>query len=54
MMASQKFTNSCVAAIVLAASTDLGPPHRTKIARLAFGAFCIAIDPFAFLRKRQG
>jgi hypothetical protein len=52
-MASQKLTNCCVAAIALAASTYLSTPHCSTIARLAFGAFCLAIDIDAFLRKHQ-
>jgi ABC-type transport system involved in multi-copper enzyme maturation permease subunit len=51
MMASQKLTNCCVAAIALAASTYVSTPHCSTIARLAFGAFCLAIDIDAFLRK---
>ena len=53
MMASQKLTNCCVAAIALAASTYVSTPHCSTIARLAFGAFCLAIYYFAFLRKHQ-
>jgi hypothetical protein len=52
-MASQKLTNCCVAAIALAASTYVSTPHCSTIARLAFGAFCLAIDIDAFLRKHQ-
>jgi hypothetical protein len=51
-MASQKRTNCCVAAIALAASTYVGTPHCSTIARLAFGAFSLAICCF-FLRKHQ-
>ncbi|MDY6849453.1 MAG: hypothetical protein SV239_10095, partial [Thermodesulfobacteriota bacterium] len=40
LMASQKLTNCCVAAIALAASTYVSTPHCSTIARLAFGAFC--------------
>jgi hypothetical protein len=53
LMASQKLTNCCVAAIALAASTYVSTPHCSTIARLAFGAFCLAIDIDAFLRKHQ-
>jgi len=53
MMASQKLTNCCVAAIALTASTYVSTPHCSTIARLAGGAFCLAIDYFAFLRKHQ-
>ncbi|MDY6850343.1 MAG: hypothetical protein SV239_14685, partial [Thermodesulfobacteriota bacterium] len=49
----QKLTNCCVAAIALAASTYVSTPHCSTIARLAFGAFCLAIDNDAFLRKHQ-
>jgi hypothetical protein len=52
-MASQKLTNCCVAAIALAASTYVSTPHCSTIARLAFGAFCLAIDIDAFLRKHH-
>jgi hypothetical protein len=52
LMASQKLTNCCVAAMALAASTYVSTPHGSIIARLAFGAFCIAISHFAFLRKQ--
>jgi len=45
MMASQKLANCCVAAIALVASTYISTPHRSTIARLAFGAFCLATDP---------
>jgi hypothetical protein len=51
MMASQKLTNCCVAAIALAASTYLSTPHCSTIARLAVDAFCLAISPFGFLAK---
>ncbi len=54
MMASQEFTKCYVAAMALATSTDLSPPHCSTIARLAFGAFCLPIDHFAFLSGRQG
>jgi len=50
LMASQKLTNCCVAAIALTASTYVSTPHCSTIARLAFGAFCLAIDIDAFLR----
>jgi hypothetical protein len=40
-MASQKLTNRCEAAIALPASTYV------------FGAFCLAFDIDAFLRKHQ-
>jgi hypothetical protein len=53
LMASQKLTNCCVAAIALAASTYLSTHHCSTIARLAFGAFCLAIDIDAFLRKHH-
>jgi hypothetical protein len=53
LMASQKLTNCCVAAIALTASTYVSTPHCSTIARLAFGAFCLAIDIDAFLRKHQ-
>jgi hypothetical protein len=52
-MASQKLTNCCVAAIALAASTYVSTPHCSTIARLAFGAFCLAITVDAFLLKHQ-
>jgi hypothetical protein len=45
MMASQKLTNCCVAAMALVTAAT--------IARLAFGAFCLAIHSLAFLRKHQ-
>jgi uncharacterized protein with WD repeat len=53
MMASQKFTNCVVAAIALVTAAYLSTPHSSTIARLAFGAFCLAIHFFAFLRKHQ-
>jgi hypothetical protein len=42
-MASQKLTNCCVAAIALVTAAYLSTPHSSTIARLAFGAFCLAI-----------
>jgi hypothetical protein len=52
-MASQKLANCCVAALALAASTYIGTPHCSTIARLAGDAFCLAIPYIAFLRKHQ-
>jgi hypothetical protein len=52
-MASQKLTNCCVAALALAASTYMGTPHCSTIARLACGTFCLAIRVDAFLQKHQ-
>jgi len=52
-MASQKLTDCCVAAIALAASTYVSTPHCSTSARLAFGAFYLASDNDAFLRKHQ-
>jgi hypothetical protein len=52
-MALQKLTNCCVAAIALTASTYESTPPCSTMARLAFGAFCLAISSFAFLRKHQ-
>jgi hypothetical protein len=43
MMASQKLTNGCVAAMALVTAAHLSTPHSSTIARLAFGAFCLAI-----------
>jgi hypothetical protein len=51
LMASQKFTNCCVAAIALVTAEYLSTPHSATIARLAFGAFCLAIHSFCFLAK---
>jgi tetratricopeptide (TPR) repeat protein len=51
MMASQKLTNCSVAAIVLVTAAYLSTPHSSTIARLAFGAFCLAIHSFCFLAK---
>jgi hypothetical protein len=51
MMASQKLTNCCVAAIALVTAAYLSTPHSSTIARLAFGAFCLAIRSFCFLAK---
>jgi len=51
MMASQKLTNCCVAAIALAASTYRCTPHCSTIARLAFGAFCLAIPSMLFCKS---
>jgi hypothetical protein len=45
LMASQKLTNCCVAAIALVTAAYLSTPLSSTIARLAFGAFCLAI-PF--------
>jgi hypothetical protein len=42
-MASQKLTNCSVAAIALVTAAYLSTPHSSTIARLAFGAFCLAI-----------
>jgi hypothetical protein len=50
-MASQKLTNCGVAAIALVTAAYLGTPHSSTIARLAFGAFCLAIHPSCFLAK---
>jgi hypothetical protein len=54
LMASQKLTNCCVAAIALVTAAYLSTPRSSTIARLAFGAFCLAIHSLAFLRKHQG
>jgi hypothetical protein len=43
LMASQKLTNCCVAAMALVTAAYLSTPHSSTIARLAFGAFCLAI-----------
>ena len=51
LMASQKLTNCCVAAIALVTAAYLSTPHSSTIARLAFGAFCLAIHSFYFLAK---
>jgi hypothetical protein len=51
MMASQKLTNCCVAAIALVTAAYLSTPHSSTIAHLAFGAFCLAIHSFCFLAK---
>jgi hypothetical protein len=51
MMASQKLTNCCVAAIALVTAAYPSTPHSSTIARLAFGAFCLAIHSFCFLAK---
>jgi hypothetical protein len=51
LMASQILTNCCVAAIALVTAAYLNTPHSSTIALLAFGAFCLAIPLFAFLRK---
>jgi hypothetical protein len=53
LMASQKLTNCCVAAIALVTAAYLSTPHSSTIARLAFGAFCLAIPSLTFLRKHQ-
>jgi hypothetical protein len=50
-MASQKLTNCCVAAIALVTAAYLSTPHSSTIARLAFGAFCLAIHSLAFLQS---
>jgi hypothetical protein len=50
-MASQKLANCCVAAIALVTAAYLSTPHSSTIARLAFGAFCLAIHAFCFLAK---
>jgi hypothetical protein len=50
-MASQKLTNCCVAAIALVTAAYLITPHSSTIARLAFGAFCLAIHSSCFLAK---
>jgi hypothetical protein len=42
-MASQKLTNCCVAAMALVTAAYLSTPHSSTIARLAFGAFCLAM-----------
>jgi hypothetical protein len=39
LMAWQKLTNCCVAAMVLVTAARLGKPRSSPIARLAFGAF---------------
>jgi hypothetical protein len=54
MMASQKLTNCCVAAIALVTAAYLSTPHSSTIARLAFGASCLAIHSFCFLAKGSG
>jgi hypothetical protein len=51
MMASQKLTNCCVAAMALVTAAYLSTPHSSTIARLASGAFCLAILTFCFLAK---
>jgi ABC-type transport system involved in multi-copper enzyme maturation permease subunit len=51
LMASQKLTNCCVAAIALVTAAYLSTPRSSTIARLAFGAFCLAIHSFCFLAK---
>jgi ABC-type transport system involved in multi-copper enzyme maturation permease subunit len=51
LMASQKLTNCCVAAIALVTAAYISTPHSSTIARLAFGAFCLAIHSFCFLAK---
>jgi ABC-type transport system involved in multi-copper enzyme maturation permease subunit len=51
LMASQKLTNCCVAAIALVTAAYLSTPHSSTIARLTFGAFCLAIHSFCFLAK---
>jgi hypothetical protein len=53
LMASQKLTNCCVAAIALVTAAYLSTPHSSTMARLAFGAFCLAIHYFSFLRKHR-
>jgi hypothetical protein len=53
LMASQKLTNCCVAAIVPVTAAYLCTPPSSTIARLASGAFCLAIHSFAFLQKHQ-
>jgi hypothetical protein len=51
MMASQKLTNYCLAAIALVTAAYLSTHPSSAIARLAFGAFCLAIRSFCFLAK---
>jgi hypothetical protein len=51
MMASQKLTNCCVAAIAFVTAAYLCTPHSSTIARLAFDAFCLAIHSSCFLAK---
>jgi len=51
LMSSQKLTNCCVAAIALVTAAYLSTPHSSTIARLAFGAFCLAIPSYCFLAK---
>jgi ABC-type transport system involved in multi-copper enzyme maturation permease subunit len=50
-MALQKLANCCVAAIALVTAAYLSTPHSSTIARLAFGAFCLAIHSFCFFVK---
>jgi hypothetical protein len=54
MTASQKLINCCVAAIALVTASYPSTPHSSTIARLAFGAFCLAIHLFCFLAKATG
>jgi ABC-type transport system involved in multi-copper enzyme maturation permease subunit len=51
LMASQKLTNCCVAAIALVTAAYLSTPQSSTIARLAFGVFCLAIHSFCFPSK---
>jgi hypothetical protein len=41
-----KLTNCCIAAVALVTAAYPGTPYSTKIARLAFSTFCLAIQLF--------
>jgi hypothetical protein len=53
MMASQKVANCCVAANCLVIAAYLCTPHSSKLARLAFDDFCLAIPLDDLLRIHQ-
>jgi hypothetical protein len=47
-MASQKVANCFVAANYLVTAADPSTPHSSKLTRLAFDDFCLAIAEMAF------
>jgi hypothetical protein len=51
LMASQRLTNCGVAAMALVTAAYRSTPQSSTIARLAFGAFCLAIHSSCFLAK---
>jgi hypothetical protein len=53
MMASQKLPNCCVALHPSSLRRTVCTPHSSGFARLAFGAFCLAIADGKFLYEYQ-